>query len=171
MRFSVVEFGYDRRQVDACLDALAVRLSRLAARAEGATGAGRDWELLRDEAAGLCDLVGRPSADGRAAASGDVEREAAELLARARYELDAAREEARRIREQVYTEAVHARRDFEAALAQRRRREARADEILAEAPVAADTPTAAAAVPPGGVPTTRAAAGVEPPGERNSRVP
>jgi hypothetical protein len=174
MRFSVVESGYDRRQVDACLDALAVRLSRLAARAEGAPGSHRDWDLLRDEAAALCDLLRRPPglpADAHAATSGEAEREAAELLTRARCELDAAREEARRVREQVYAEAVRARRDFEVALADRRRREARADELLAGAPVAVDAPTAAAAVPPGGVPTTRGAgAGAEQPGERRRRV-
>ncbi|MFG1847308.1 ATPase [Micromonospora carbonacea] len=177
MRFSVVEFGYDRRQVDACLDQLAVRLSRLAACAEGAAGAGRDWDRFRDEATRLCELVEhRPElaagADGARAALGDVEREAAEILAQARSELDAAREEARRVREQVYADALSARRDFEAALAARRRREARVDGILAGPVVAADTPTAAAAVPSAGVPTTRAAAGldVEPPGDWGSRV-
>ncbi|MFI6159930.1 ATPase [Micromonospora haikouensis] len=178
MRFSVVEFGYDRRQVDSCLDQLAVRLSRLAARAEGAAGAGRDWDRFRDEAARLCELVEhRPElaagADGARAALGDVEREAAGILAQARFELDAAREEARRVREQVYAEALSARRDFEAALAARRRREARVDEILAGPAVAVDTPTAAAGVPSGGVPSTRvgtAGVTVEPPGDWGSRV-
>ncbi|WP_320066225.1 ATPase [Micromonospora sp. RTGN7] len=178
MKFSVVEFGYDRRQVDSCLDELAVRLSRLAARAEG-TGAGREWDRVRQEAAGVCALIEhrratRGAAEPGRSPLGDTEREAAEILAQARFELDAAREEARHLREQTYAEAVWARRDFEAALAARRHREERADEILtalAGEPVAVDTPTAAAAVPPGGGPTTRgAAAGVEPPGERGTRA-
>ncbi|MFI1196189.1 ATPase [Micromonospora sp. NPDC020750] len=161
MRFSVVEFGYDRRQVDSCLDELAVRLSRLAARAEGAAVTGREWDRLRREAARLCDLVERRRADAAGADPGrsspEAEREAAEVLARARFELDAAREEARQLREQAYAEAVRARRDVEAALAARRLRATRLDEILTGPvgePVAADTPTAAASVPPGGVPTS-----------------
>ncbi|WP_433342518.1 ATPase [Micromonospora sp. CA-111912] len=162
MRFSVVEFGYDRRQVDACLDELAVRLSRLAARAEGVAVTGREWDRLRREAARLCDLVERRRADAAGADPGrssppEAEREAAEVLARARFELDAAREEARQLREQAYAEAVRARRDVEAALAARRLRATRLDEILtgpAGEPVAADTPTAAASVPPTGVPTS-----------------
>ena len=47
MRFSVVETGYDQRQVDSCLDELGVRLTRLAARAEVAAGAGREWDQIR----------------------------------------------------------------------------------------------------------------------------
>ncbi|MFD0785845.1 ATPase, partial [Micromonospora azadirachtae] len=54
MRFSVVEIGYDQRQVDACLDELAIRLTRLAAWAESAAGAGREWDRIRQEATGLC---------------------------------------------------------------------------------------------------------------------
>ncbi|MFF3869340.1 ATPase [Micromonospora sp. NPDC001898] len=163
MRFSVVEFGYDRRQVDSCLDELAVRLSRLAARAEGAAVTGREWDRLRRDAARLCDLVERHRADAagvdpsRSSPPPEAEREAAEALARARFELDAAREEARQLREQAYAEAVRARRDVEAALAARSLRAARLDEILTGPvgePVAADTPTAAASVPPGGVPTS-----------------
>ncbi|MER5705481.1 ATPase [Micromonospora sp. NPDC002296] len=162
MRFSVVEFGYDRRQVDSCLDELAVRLSRLAARAEGAAVTGREWDRLRREAARLCDLVERRRAEvagtdpGRSSPP-EAEREAAEFLTRARFELDAAREEARQLREQAYAEAVRARRDVEAALAARRLRATRLDEILtgpAREPVAADTPTAAASVPPGGAPAS-----------------
>ncbi|MFG1954483.1 ATPase [Micromonospora sp. NPDC048830] len=176
MRFSVVEFGYDRGQVDSCLDELGVRLTRLAARAESLAGAGREWDQIRHEATRLCDVVERRRGAGERAELGEIEREAAEILAQARFELDAAREEARQVRERVYAEAVQARREFEAALAARRRREDRADEILtglAGAPVPVDTPTAAAAVPPAGVPTTRAAAsgaGVEPPSERGTRV-
>ncbi|WP_050778112.1 hypothetical protein [Micromonospora sp. ATCC 39149] len=175
MRFSVVEFGYDRRQVDSCLDELAVRLSRLAARAEGAAS-GRDWDRIRDETTHLCALVERgpepaTGADGARTAVGDA-AEAAEILARARFELDAAREEARHVRERAYAEALRARRDVEAALAARRRREARIDEILAGPVVAADTPTAAAALPNGGAPTSRVAAGVdvESPGEWGTRL-
>jgi hypothetical protein len=177
MRFSVVGTGYDQRQVDSCLDELGVRLTRLAARAESAAGADREWDRIRQEATRLRDLL--PSGGGDAAAghagAGAVEREAAELLARARGELDAAREEARQVRERAYAEAVRARRECEAALAARRRRAARVEELLsgvtAEA-VPVDTPTAAAAVPGAGVPATRIAAGagpaVEPPSERSA---
>ncbi|MEU5941383.1 ATPase [Micromonospora sp. NPDC047548] len=167
MRFFVVETGYDQRQVDSCLDELGVRLTRLAARAEVAAGAGREWDQIRQEATllrGLVDREGSPTDVDAAAAQGAasaVEREAAEILAQARSELDAAREEARRVRERVYAEAVQARREFEAALHERRCREARVDQILAGVAVEAvpaDTPTAAAST--GGVPATRAAAGV-----------
>ncbi|MEU3456490.1 ATPase [Micromonospora sp. NPDC006766] len=161
MRFSVVETGYDQRQVDSCLDELGVRLVRLAARAESAAGAGREWDRIREEATQLCDLLRRRTAleaDTAAVRAGAtlVEREAAELLARARGELEAAREEAREVREQAYAEALRTRRDVEAALLARRRREARVEEILGVRGdmVPVDTPTAAA-----GVPATRVAAG------------
>ncbi|WP_446220222.1 ATPase [Micromonospora sp. IBHARD004] len=182
MRFSVVETGYDQRQVDSCLDELGIRLTRLAARAESAAGAGREWDQIRHEATHLCGLLDRRGGAGagdvaavRAGATA-LEREAAALLARARGELDAARAEARLVRERAYAEAVQARRDFEAALLARRRREARVDDLLAGLtvdPVPADTPTAAAAVPGGGVPATRLAtaageAPVEPPSERSA---
>ncbi|MEV4492880.1 ATPase [Micromonospora coxensis] len=166
MRFSVVETGYDQRQVDSCLDELGIRLTRLAARAEVAAGAGREWDQIRQEATllrGLVDRQGVPTDGGALAARRDasaVEREAAEILAQARSELDAAREEARQVRERVYAEAMQARREFEAALHERRRREARVDRILAGLPgeaVPADTPTAAAST--GGVPATRVATG------------
>ncbi|MFI7207807.1 ATPase [Micromonospora aurantiaca (nom. illeg.)] len=155
MRFSVVETGYDRRQVDACLDELSLRLGRLAARAEGAAGAGREWDQIRSDAVHLCDFLHRRTTPVETAAPHPsvAEREAAELLAQARAELEAAREEARRLREEAYAEAVRARREFEAALLARRRRESRVDEILAGARgerVAVDTPTAAASVRPGG---------------------
>ncbi|TDC29153.1 ATPase [Micromonospora sp. KC213] len=166
MRFSVVDSGYDCRQVDSCLDELGVRLTRLAARAEAAAGTGREWDQIRQEATllrGLVDRSGLATGGAPASARRDVsvlEREAAEILARARGELDAAREEARQVRERVYAEAVRARREFEAALHERRRREARADRILAGVPTAvvpAETPTAAASA--GGVPATRIATG------------
>ncbi|WP_262285234.1 ATPase [Micromonospora sp. MA102] len=161
MRFSVVETGYDQRQVDSCLDELKIRLVRLAARAENA-GAGREWDQVREDATHLCDFLRRRTAvvDGAEAAGTAAEREAAALLDEARSELEAAREEARRVREQAYADAVRARRDFEAALLARRRREARVDEILAGArgdTVPPDTPTAAAGVPSGGA-TERSAA-------------
>ncbi|MFE9656870.1 ATPase [Micromonospora sp. NPDC006431] len=172
MRFSVVETGYDQRQVDACLDELGIRLVRLAARAESAGGAGREWDQVRQEAGQLCDFLHRRTAPvdvevaaWRAGAS-TLEREAAELLAQARSELEAAREEARQVREQAYAEAVRARRDFEAALLARRRRAAQTEEILAGVPgdvVPADTPTAAA-----GVPATRVGAGGPGPAERSA---
>lgn len=156
MRFSVVDVGYDQRQVDSCLNELGVRLSRLAARAEGAAGAGREWDEIREEATGLCGLLQRLDLGDAARRPVDVvnreaaEREAAELLLRARLEFDSAREEARRVREQVYTEAVQARRELEAALHARQCRAARADEILGgpTETVPADTPTAASAVGP-----------------------
>ncbi|RKF28764.1 ATPase [Micromonospora globbae] len=175
MRFSVVEIGYDRRQVDSCLDELGVRLTRLAAWAESTAGTGREWDRIRREAAGLCGLLRRYDVDDAAVVgrhAGEVEREAAAILARARFELDAAREEARQVRERAYAEAVQARREFEAALQARRRREARADEILggvAVEPVPVDTPTAAAATTGSGVPATRGAAvgAGDPPGGRD----
>ncbi|MGS2617364.1 ATPase [Micromonospora sp. LZ34] len=165
MRFSVVDTGYDPRQVDSCLDDLGVRLTRLAARAERAGGADREWDLIRQEATGLLGLLRRLEAGEGRRGPGELEREAAEILARARFELDAAREEARQLREQAYADALRARREFEAALQARRRREARADEVLGGLrvePVPPDTPTAAAAVTGSGVPATRAAAGGEP---------
>ncbi|MBQ1069569.1 MULTISPECIES: ATPase [Micromonospora] len=155
MRFSVVETGYDRRQVDSCLDELSLRLGRLAARAEGAAGAGREWDQIRSDALHLCDFLHRrtaPVEGPEAARPSPAEREAAELLATARAELEAAREEARRLREEAYADALRARREFEAALLARRRRESRVDEILAGARgerVPVDTPTAAAGVRPG----------------------
>ncbi|GAA4579677.1 hypothetical protein GCM10023176_57900 [Micromonospora coerulea] len=182
MRFSVVETGYDQRQVDSCLDELGIRLTRLAARAESAAGAGREWDQIRQEATRLCDLLDSRGApvqhDVAAVRAGatPVEREAAALLARARGELDAARAEARLVRERAYAEAMQARRDVEAALLARRRRETRVDQILTGLtadPVPADTPTAAAAAPGSGVPATRLAAAapeapVESPPERSA---
>ncbi|WP_444951440.1 ATPase [Micromonospora ureilytica] len=169
MRFSVVETGYDQRQVDYCLDELGIRLSRLAARAEGAAGAAREWDEIRQEAAWLSGFLQRldlgDAAVGRHADDA-VRREAAEILAQARVELDEAREEARRVRERAYAEAVRARRDFEAALDARRRREVRVDEILSQVTVdqvPADTPTAAAGVPGSRVGVGGPDAGAEPP--------
>ncbi|MGC4896824.1 ATPase [Micromonospora sp. DT31] len=154
MRFSVVEAGYDRRQVDACLDELGLRLGRLAARAEGIAGVGREWDQIRSEALQLCDFLQRRTApEPDPVRRPDADREAAELLTRARAELEAARAEARRLREEAYAEAVRARREFEAGLVARRRREAWVDELLTgvrAGRVPVDTPTAAAGVPSGG---------------------
>lgn len=155
MRFSIVNVGYDQQQVDSCLNELGIRLSRLAARAEGAAAAGRKWDEIREEAAGLCGVLQRLDlGDAIRQPDGAAEQEAAALLVRARRELDSAREEARQVREQVYAEAVQARRDFEAALYARQCRAARADEILGglTEPVPADTPTAASAAGPGRAP-------------------
>ncbi|PYC65598.1 ATPase [Micromonospora arborensis] len=169
MRFSVVETGYDQRQVDSCLDELGIRLSRLAARAEGAAGATREWDEIRQEAAWLSGLLQRLDLGDAAAGryAGDpVRRAAADILAQARVALDEAREEARQVRERAYAEAVQARRDFEAALYARRRREARVDEILNQVTldqVPADTPTAAAGVPDSRVGVGGLDAGAEPP--------
>ncbi|MFY1615042.1 ATPase [Micromonospora sp. WMMD736] len=177
MRFSVVKTGYDQRQVDACLDELGIRLSRLAARAEGAAGVTREWDEIRQEATWLSGLLERLDLGDAATARRDgdaVRQEADEILAQARRALDEAREEARRVREQAYEDAVQARREFEEALHARRRREALVDEILigvTAEPVPADTPTAAAGT---GVPATRVAAagrdsGAQPPTGRTSR--
>ncbi|MER7591242.1 ATPase [Micromonospora sp. NPDC127501] len=169
MRFSVVDTGYDQRQVDYCLDELGIRLSRLAARAEGAAGEAREWDEIRQEAAWLSGLLQRldlADVAARRYAGDAVRREAADLLAQARAELDEAREEARRVRERVYAEAVQARRDFEAALDARRRREVRVDEILSQVTVEqvpADTPTAAAGVAGSRVGVGSPDAGAEPP--------
>ncbi|MET8123288.1 ATPase [Micromonospora sp. NPDC005189] len=172
MRFTVVETGYDQRQVDSCLDELAIRLSRLAARAETAAGETREGDEIRQEAAWLSGLLRRldlGDATINRHTGGGVPREAAEILAQARFELDEAREEARQVRERAYAEAVRARRDFEAALYARRRREARVDEILSEVTVdqvPADTPTAAAGVPGSRVGVGGLDAGAEPPSGR-----
>lgn len=160
MRFSVVEIGYDQHQVDSCLADLDARLARLADQVRATSAAGTELDLIRLEADRLRTLLGeRPSGpgstDGRRQVVSDAEVEAAEIRARARTELIAAQEEARLLREQVYAEAVQARRDFEAALHARRQREVRADEVLrAVTVIPADTPTAAAAAS-GGVPATR----------------
>lgn len=165
MRFSVVGTGYDQRQVDTCLDEIGLRLTRLAARTEAAAPADREWDEIRGEAMLLRSLlrrrgVGDPDRSGHGAHG--AEREAADLLARARAELDAALLEARQVRERVYDEAVRARRDLEQALHARRRRAAWLDQLLdglADEPVPPDTPTAAAGVPGPGAPTTRLTAG------------
>lgn len=162
MRFAVVASGYDPAQVDSCLDELDARLAWLADRAQALVG-GADLEPIQQEAARLRMLLGRTAGDGLVHPATGAEAEAAELLAQARSELGAAQEEARQLREQVYAEALQARREFEAALHARRQREARVDEILRGAAlVPADTPTAAS-----GVPATR----IGSPGGEQSAVP
>ncbi|MEH1016760.1 ATPase [Micromonospora sp. CPCC 206060] len=179
MRFSVVGIGYDQRQVDSCLDDLDARLARLADRAQAVAADATQLDLIRQEADGLRDLLAArpvPEVGNCPPVRSDAETEADAIRAQARTELMAAREEARLLREQVYAEAVQARRDFEAALHARRQREARVDEVLrAVRLVPADTPTAAAGSP-GGVPATRGAANrsghlpEEPADRRSSRV-
>ena len=135
MEFSVVEIGYDQNQVDCCLEDLGEQLARLAARADAAAEANAELAQVRAEAARLRSLLTGPSAaygtspDARRMLA-LAEREAAEIVARARADLAAAREEARQVRDRVYAEAVQARRDFEAALHARRVRAEQVDEIL-----------------------------------------
>ncbi|GAB3138326.1 hypothetical protein GCM10027290_05720 [Micromonospora sonneratiae] len=169
MEFSVVEIGYDQDQVDSCLEDLCRQLGRMAAQAEAAAEASEELDLVREEVERLRGLLsGKPGAYRTSASTrmqemlAVAEEEAAEIRAQARNELTAAREEARLLRDQVYAEALQARRDFEAALQARRRREARVDEILREVDLvyAATDRTATAGGPSvsAGVPATRGAA-------------
>lgn len=138
MEFSVVEIGYDQNEVDRCLEQLGERLGRLAVRTDAVAKNNPELAQLRAEIDRLSGLlvVPPPPADASDRARQlllTAEREAAEILARARADLAAAREEARQVRDQVYAEAVQARRDFEAALQARRIRADRVDEIVREA--------------------------------------
>lgn len=131
MRFNVVPLGYDRRQVESCLQDLETRLADLAGRA--GTDAGpelvcQEIDRVRGLLAGLPTLPAASSAQVLA----EARAQAGELLAQARTELAAAYEEARLVRERAYAEAVQARREFEAALHARRLRELRVDGILRE---------------------------------------
>lgn len=139
MQFSVVEIGYDREQVDACLADLNDQLMRLQAEAQVAAETNAELVMVREEVARLRRLLaGRPSVyrtSGRmqqllAAA----EEEAAEIVAQARDELVIAQREAEQVRARAYADALRARRDFELALYARRQREERADEILRSLP-------------------------------------
>ncbi|MDG4787360.1 ATPase [Micromonospora sp. WMMD1102] len=138
MEFSVVEIGYDQDQVDRCLEDLGTRLARLAARTDAAARTDPELARLRAELSQLGEsLSARPVPDAGPPSEPvarqlvlTAEREAAQILARARADLEAARAEARLVRDQVYAEAVQARRDFETALHARRIRAERADEIL-----------------------------------------
>jgi hypothetical protein len=159
MEFSVVEVGYDRDQVDSCLEDLAERLTRMVVCTEAAEGSGAELDAVRDEALRLRDLLetARPEERGPSYRTRRLlaiaEEEAAQILTRARAELAAAQEDARRIRDRVYAEAVQARRDFEAALHARRIRARQVDEILRDVPqvpgdpVPADWDEAATAAP------------------------
>lgn len=141
MDFTIAEMGYDRGQVDSCLADLSEGLARLAAPAEVASEPGEELLRVRREAARMHHLLSAGSAAERGPERmrellADVEREAAQLLARARGELTAAKEEARQVRDQAYAEALRARRDFEAALHARRMREEQVDHILRDVTVA-----------------------------------
>jgi hypothetical protein len=139
MDFPVVEIGYDQSEVDSCLKGLGERLARLVARAEVDAEVRVELDPLRielDRLRGL--LTGRP-AGGATDPAGEVDaarRQAAQILNRARNTLSAAQAEARHVRDRAYSEAMQARRDFEAALYARRQRETRADEILRHVSVA-----------------------------------
>jgi dsDNA-specific endonuclease/ATPase MutS2 len=166
MEFSVVEVGYDQAQVDSCLEDLSRQLARMAAQAEAAAEANTELDLVREEVERLRGLLSASPGPYRTSSNSRLqemlavaEEEAAGILARARDELAAAREEARLVREQVYAEAVQARRDFEAALHARRQREEQVDEILREVPVVHAPDPANAGGAPTAVPATRAAAG------------
>jgi hypothetical protein len=169
MEFSVVKVGYDQIQVDSCLADLNQQLARMAAQAEAAAKASAEIDLVRGEIDRLRGMLivepqaqRRPGRTRNAPAVASAEAEAAEILARARDELTAAREEARLVRDQVYAEALQARRDFEAALHARRQREQQVDEILsgvAVVPVPAEPAPPATVTAPTGVPATRVAAG------------
>ncbi|MBF9127844.1 ATPase [Plantactinospora sp. S1510] len=138
MEFSVVENGYDQTEVDRCLEELGERLGRLAARTDAVAKNNPELVQLRAEIDRLSGLLVVPPPPGDASDRArrlllTAEREAAEILARARADLAAAREEARQVRDQVYAEAVQARREFEAVLQARRIRAERVDEILRDA--------------------------------------
>jgi hypothetical protein len=169
MEFSVVRIGYDQDQVDNCLEKLGEQLARMAAQADAATEASTELDAVRDEVDRLRGLLSvSPEPPGPADPVHDpldvagAEAVAAEILARARHELVTAREEARLVRDQVYAEALQARRDFEAALHARRQREQQVDEILREVAVVRVPADGAAST---AVPATRVAAGGE--AERN----
>ncbi|MFK3979817.1 ATPase [Micromonospora sp. NPDC050397] len=140
MDFTIAEMGYDRDQVDSCLAELREGLARLATPAEAASAPDDELLRVRREAARLHLVLTGGSVAERAPERmrellAVVEREAAQLLARARGELTAAKEEARQVRDRAYAEALQARRDFEAALHARRVREQRVDHILRDVTV------------------------------------
>ncbi|MBE1490196.1 ATPase [Plantactinospora soyae] len=135
MEFSVVEIGYDQKQVDRCLEHLGERLGRLAVRTDAVAKNDPELAQIRAEIDRMSGLLAAPppshdTSDRVRQLLLTAEREAAEILARARADLAAAREEARQVRDQVYAEAVQARREFEAALQARRIRAEQVDEIL-----------------------------------------
>ncbi|GAB3808446.1 ATP synthase subunit B family protein [Micromonospora zhanjiangensis] len=139
MNFPVVGIGYDEGAVDSCLNSLGERLVRLAARSDVDARVRVELDSLRRDLDRLRGLL-RDRADAPAGATTSVadpageldvaRRQAVRILARARHTLSAAQAEARQVRDRAYSEAMQARRDFEAALYARRQREIRADEIL-----------------------------------------
>jgi cell division septum initiation protein DivIVA len=167
MDFSIVKMGYDQDQVDSCLADLSERLARLTVPADVAAGPGDELIRVRQEAARLHGMLTGGSAADRGPARmrellAVAEQEAAQILARARGELTAAQAEARQLRDQVYAEAVQARRDFEAALHARRMREEQVDHILRKVTVVNvpvdETGSASSTTP---VPATRSMAEAE----------
>jgi hypothetical protein len=141
MDFSVVESGYDRDEVDACLADLGEQLARASAQIEAAADVRAELELVRRDANRLHELLRTRPAVYRSTFRIQhmvelAEEEAEEILAQARAELDNARRDAERIRQEAYAEAVDARRDFELALNLRRKRALEADEVLAAVPLA-----------------------------------
>jgi hypothetical protein len=130
----VVQNGYDQVQIRSWLEDLGERLDRMVARAEAAEDASTGLALVREEVGQLRGLLSDPVAlgavHGTRATGLSAEDEAAAIVAQARHELAAAREEAERVREQAYDDAMQARRDFESALYARRLREQQADEVL-----------------------------------------
>ncbi|WP_091559983.1 hypothetical protein [Micromonospora pattaloongensis] len=135
MEFSVVELGYDREQVDHCLEDLGEQLDRMTTETRAAVAAAAELTLLREEVTRLRRMLrGRPAVYRTSARLHHMlelaQEEATEIVAQANAELAAARREAAQVREQAYNDALQARRDFEAALHARRRREQEVDVIL-----------------------------------------
>ncbi|MEV1288572.1 ATPase [Micromonospora sp. NPDC049679] len=135
MEFSGVELGYDREQVDHCLEDLGDQLEKMTAEARAAAAADAELALVREEVTRLRRMLrGRPAVYRTSVRLHHMlelaQEEAAEIVAQAHEELAAARREAAELRDRAYNEAVQARRDFEAALQARRRREQEVDVIL-----------------------------------------
>ncbi|HEY6594803.1 MAG TPA: hypothetical protein VI011_11965 [Asanoa sp.] len=145
MDFSIVESGYDRDEVDRCLADLGEQLAFASAQAASAAEARAELALVRRDADRLHALLkARPAVYRNTLRIQQMvalaEEEAAEILAEARAEREAAHAEAERIREEAYEEATRARRDFEAALQARRRREQLAEETWKRVRVEAAPP-------------------------------
>ncbi|RKR85815.1 hypothetical protein BDK92_0024 [Micromonospora pisi] len=177
MDFTIAKMGYDRDQVDSCLADLSERLAALARPADVASAPGDELIRVRQEAARLHGLlsggsVGHRGPDRMRELLAVAEQEAAQLLARARGELTAAQEEARQLRDQVYAEAVQARRDFEAALHARRLREEQVDHILRDVTVVSAPPDDAVNASTGtAVPATRSTEDEHPVDSRPQSAP
>ena len=135
MDFSIVDSGYDREEVESCLLDLGEQLARASAQAESAARMRVELGMVRAEAERLHEMLrNRPAVYRNTLRIQQMvtlaEEEAADILAEARDVLAKAREDAQRIRADAYNDAVKARRDFELALADRRRREDAAGEVL-----------------------------------------